>query len=116
MLPLEQFNSEVQWKVDGTQVSVSLPNARFSNADAQGEAQIKWHSGELPEGVAPGEAGDKRFPGVLDLQGTLARFFADVMVMAEEPAVRANRLALLTRLRKLFLHVADDFPSKLCLQ
>ncbi|MBC7918010.1 MAG: DUF748 domain-containing protein, partial [Rhodoferax sp.] len=73
VLPLEQFNSEVQWKVDGAQLSVSLPNARFSNADAQGEAQIKWQSGVLPEGVAPGDAGDKRFPGTLDLQGTLAR-------------------------------------------
>lgn len=73
VLPLEQFHSEVQWKVDGAQLSVTLPNARFSNADAQGEAQIKWQSGVLPEGVAPGDAGDKRFPGTLDLQGTLAR-------------------------------------------
>jgi len=30
-----------------------------------------------------------------------------VMVMAEDPAVRDNRLALLTFLRDLFLNVAD---------
>ena len=35
------------------------------------------------------------------------QFFDDVMVMAEKPAVRANRLALLTRLSHQFLRVAD---------
>jgi len=34
-------------------------------------------------------------------------FFDDVMVMAEDDAVRANRLALLNRLRALFLRLAD---------
>jgi len=34
-------------------------------------------------------------------------FFDDVMVMAEDAAVRANRLALLNRLRALFLKLAD---------
>lgn len=34
-------------------------------------------------------------------------FFDDVMVMAEDVAVRANRLALLSRLRALFLRLAD---------
>jgi len=34
-------------------------------------------------------------------------FFDDVMVMAEDAAVRANRLALLSRLRSLFLQLAD---------
>jgi len=34
-------------------------------------------------------------------------FFDDVMVMAEDSAVRANRLALLARLRTLFLRLAD---------
>jgi len=34
-------------------------------------------------------------------------FFDDVMVMAEDEAVRGNRLALLARLRGLFLNLAD---------
>ncbi|HEY1132462.1 MAG TPA: DALR anticodon-binding domain-containing protein, partial [Roseateles sp.] len=34
-------------------------------------------------------------------------FFADVMVMAEDPAVRANRLALLAQLHGLMNQVAD---------
>lgn len=41
------------------------------------------------------------------LRPTVDRFFDAVMVMAEDPLVRNNRLALLARLRKLFLHVAD---------
>ena len=35
------------------------------------------------------------------------RFFDSVMVMADDPAVRANRLALLARLRELMNRVAD---------
>nr|WP_231288323.1 DALR anticodon-binding domain-containing protein [Mariprofundus ferrooxydans] len=34
-------------------------------------------------------------------------FFDDVMVMAEDERVRGNRLALLARLRALFLNLAD---------
>jgi glycyl-tRNA synthetase beta chain len=34
-------------------------------------------------------------------------FFDSVMVMAEDPALRANRLALLKRMQGLFMHVAD---------
>ena len=41
------------------------------------------------------------------LREPIDRFFDAVMVMAEDAAVRANRLALLARLRDLFLRVAD---------
>jgi glycyl-tRNA synthetase beta chain len=41
------------------------------------------------------------------LREPVDRYFDGVMVMAEDPAVRANRLRLLTRLRGLFLRVAD---------
>ena len=34
-------------------------------------------------------------------------FFDSVMIMAEDPGVRANRLTLLIRLRRMFLRVAD---------
>jgi len=42
-----------------------------------------------------------------DLRDPVDRFFDDVMVMAEDEAVRNNRLALLSELRALFLDVAD---------
>jgi glycyl-tRNA synthetase beta chain len=41
------------------------------------------------------------------LRQDVDQFFDKVMVMAEDPEVRANRLALLVRLRALFLQVAD---------
>ena len=42
-----------------------------------------------------------------DLRDPVDRFFDDVMVMADEDAVRDNRLALLSEIRALFLDVAD---------
>ncbi len=41
------------------------------------------------------------------LRPTVDAFFDDVMVMADDEAVRANRLALLAELRSMFLEVAD---------
>ena len=41
------------------------------------------------------------------LRDDVDRFFDSVMVMAEDAGVRANRLALLTRLRGVFLQIAD---------
>ena len=55
------------------------------------------------------EQGD--YQGVLELlaelRGPVDAFFDTVMVMAEDEAVRNNRLALLAFLRDLFLNVAD---------
>ncbi len=41
------------------------------------------------------------------LREDIDRFFDSVMVMAEDAELRANRLALLTRLRGVFLQIAD---------
>ncbi len=41
------------------------------------------------------------------LRAPVDRYFDEVMVMAEDAAVRSNRLVLLSRLRALFLRVAD---------
>jgi len=61
------------------------------------------------------EAAEKAMPeqpeGMLQTLATLRapvdRFFDDVMVMVDDAAVRNNRLALLARLRALFLRLAD---------
>jgi len=45
--------------------------------------------------------------GLAALKGPVDAFFEAVMVMADVPAVRNNRLAQLRRLRELFLDVAD---------
>ena len=41
------------------------------------------------------------------IRGDVDKFFDDVMVMADDPIVRANRLALLAQLEKLMNQVAD---------
>ena len=54
---------------------------------------------------------ERRYAQVLnelaDLREPVDRFFDDVMVMADDEAIRNNRLALLSELRALFLDVAD---------
>lgn len=45
--------------------------------------------------------------GLARLREPVDRYFEAVMVMADDAAVRSNRLALLGRLRNLFLRVAD---------
>ncbi|GAA3896304.1 glycine--tRNA ligase subunit beta [Halomonas cibimaris] len=66
--------------------------------------------GNRRESVAPLLAED-RYTDTLDALATLRepvdRFFDQVMVMADDDAVRRNRLALLASLQALFLEVAD---------
>jgi uncharacterized protein (TIGR02099 family) len=59
----------VQWKLDGSHITVEAGKLRFANTDAQGEASIKWQTASVPRGGPP----DMRFPGVLDLSGSLSR-------------------------------------------
>ncbi len=67
-VPLAQLLAEVRWQIAGERLSVQLPKLSFSNADLQGEAQIKW---EAPAGAR--RAGEAQSPGLLDLQATLSR-------------------------------------------
>jgi glycyl-tRNA synthetase beta chain len=41
------------------------------------------------------------------LRDSIDAYFDGVMVMADDAAVRSNRLAVLSKLRQLFLKVAD---------
>ena len=66
-LPLQELNAELQWRHDGTAWTVDASQVRFANADAAGEARIKWRTSD-GVGAAAGAG-----PGVLDLQGSLSR-------------------------------------------
>ena len=63
----------------------------------------------LPEHAADLER--RNYPGALlrlaGLRPAVDAYFDKVMVMADEPKLRANRLAQLRQLRALFLDVAD---------
>lgn len=66
VIDLTQLEADVRWQIKGDQVAVQMPKAIFHNADARGEAQLKWSTSD------PARSSSKaRFPGVLDLQATL---------------------------------------------
>jgi glycyl-tRNA synthetase beta chain len=50
---------------------------------------------------------EARLRALATLRGPVDRFFDDVMVMAEDPKVRANRLGLLSQALSLFYRIAD---------
>lgn len=90
-----------------TENCISLDNALLSEAAEQGLAK---QLSELQSKVEPMfTAGD--YTGALnalaELQGAVDAFFDNVMVMADDEAVRNNRIALLGQLRNLFLQAAD---------
>ncbi|HET8748054.1 MAG TPA: YhdP family protein [Ramlibacter sp.] len=66
VIPVESLGADLQWQVEGEQLSLNVTNFRFANADAEGEAQASWRTGDP-------KSGTPRFPGVLDLQGSLTR-------------------------------------------
>lgn len=64
-LAMDSLAGDLQWQRAKDAITVRVNSLRFSNADAEGQAQGSWHTGDA--------AGGGRFPGVLDLQGTLTR-------------------------------------------
>ena len=102
--------------------AVAAANKRIANILKQvevSEHNVKAHLFELEAEkhlyaalVKAENAADPADPArTLDMLATLRQpvdqFFDDVMVMCEDETVRNNRLALLTRLRALFLVLAD---------
>ena len=67
-VPVAQLSSDVRWQILGERITLQMPNLKFSNADAQGQAQLKWETSDPAKSPT-----HSRFPGVLDLQGTLSR-------------------------------------------
>ncbi|HBO23513.1 glycine--tRNA ligase subunit beta [Providencia sp.] len=74
------------------------------------EVKLATHVVVLQEKLAPMFA-DRNYQEALSelasLRDVVDEFFASVMVMDEDQAVRINRLTLLSQLRELFLKVAD---------
>ena len=55
---------------------------------------------------------EERLRGLASLRAPVGRFFDDVLVMAEDARVRANRLALLNLTLSLFYRIADISQSR----
>lgn len=128
--PLEQVHARIQACASFAQRpeadSLAAANKRVSNLlkKAEGELAplnpallIEPAERELAELVAQlqpvaqqqFEAGefDASLATLAQARSAVDTFFQDVMVMAEDPAVRANRLALLAKLHQLMNQVAD---------
>ncbi|CDS53129.1 FIG005080: Possible exported protein [Polaromonas sp. CG9_12] len=74
LLPLDQLSVQAQWKRAGEKIDLQLRDLKFENADAQGQAQVRWRTDDAAAGPPEaGESADRRFPGILDLQGSLSR-------------------------------------------
>lgn len=67
-IPVNSLEADASWRVKGERIEAALDNVRLSNADAEGTAQVRWHTRDVPAGSA-----GSRFPGVLDLTATLTR-------------------------------------------
>lgn len=66
VLPFDTLSGDLQWQVNGPDLSAGISNLKFANADAQGEGQASWRTGAARGGAA-------RLPGVLDLQASISR-------------------------------------------
>ena len=72
-LALDQLSAQAQWKLSGKKIDLQLRDLKFENADAQGQAQVRWRTDDTAGPPEADELPDRRFPGILDLQGSLSR-------------------------------------------
>ncbi|MBC7438191.1 MAG: TIGR02099 family protein [Bdellovibrionales bacterium] len=68
LVPFELLQADANWQIDGEKIRVDLPAIKFANADFAGEAHASWRTSEPAQ-----SSGHGRFPGVLDLQGSMSR-------------------------------------------
>ncbi|AVP56718.1 YhdP family protein [Pulveribacter suum] len=65
LVPVQRLATTVRWQVEGPRIAVQAGDVRFANADAEGQARLSWRTSDAGSGA--------RFPGVLELSGTLSR-------------------------------------------
>ena len=88
----------------GLAASPRLYRARGQAARSRGRTRAG--AAGIREAAAKGDYREA-FTGIAALQPAVARFFDDVLVMAEDERVRAARLGLVASLRGLILDIAD---------
>lgn len=89
------------------QPDAGVDPARFElQAESELHAAVLGFSERLAE-LVPEHRVDEAFSAMAPIAEILDRFFVDVLVMAEDGAVRANRVALLKALGRNFLTLAD---------
>ncbi|WP_295716381.1 glycine--tRNA ligase subunit beta [uncultured Halovibrio sp.] len=98
--------SNILEKQGGTQAGSMDPERFQEEAERALYEALQSQEGQVEPLFARGDY-DAGLQSLAQLREVVDRFFNDVMVMADDDSLRANRLALLERLRQLFLRVAD---------
>ena len=93
-------------KVEGT-VSTHVEARYFDNASEFSLFSAIQKADEAVQPMAAARQYNEALTRLASLREPVDAFFEAVMINAEDPSVRANRYALLARLRGLFLGVAD---------
>ena len=62
-IPLAELSVQAKWRVQGERIEVDVDELKLRNADATASFKARWHTA----------AGERRFPGVLDLEGAFSR-------------------------------------------
>lgn len=65
---LASLAANARWQRQGERLALQLDKVKFANADAEGEAQIKWETADPAKSLS-----GALYPGVLDLQANLSR-------------------------------------------
>ncbi len=87
-------------------LSQQQPAPRLDAALFEDEAERALARAAASAAAAAGDD-ETRLRGLAGLRGPVDRFFDDVLVMAEDPRIRGNRLALLRDTLSLFYRIAD---------
>jgi len=82
------------------------PSLPHENAERRLAAQLEQAAAHVEHCFAGGNY-DAGLAALSELKQPIDAFFDEVLVMADDAAIRGNRLALLHRIRELFLAVAD---------
>lgn len=98
--------SNILGKLEG-EVSSDLDSAILQEDAEKALAELVAAKAEEVAPLFASRQYSQALAALASLQSTVDKFFDDVMVMCDDEALRANRLALLTQLRGLFLEAAD---------
>ena len=99
--------SNILQRQGGDDVAAEVRSDLLREPAEQLLAEAVAAAGETAAELAAGGNYRQLLTGLAELQAPVDRFFDQVMVMADDPALRGNRLCLLRTLRELFLQVAD---------
>jgi uncharacterized protein (TIGR02099 family) len=93
-LALAELSLRARWRVQGERIELDVDELKLRNADTTGSFTARWHTADVRQ---PGE---RRFPGVIDLQGTFsradgARVYRYLPLGVSAPARRYVREAIL---------------------